>query len=232
MSLDAVFASLLLPPAIVDQLLAALLDTLFMVGVAGVIGTALGLPLGVFLATSRSGEIFSAPFVNTVLGAAVNATRSTPFIILVVAIIPFTRLVAGTSIGTSAAIVPLTIAATPFIARIVEGAVREVDPGLIEAARAMGATPLQIVRKVLVPEALPAVVLGLTLSIVSLIGHSAMVGAVGGGGLGDLGIRYGYQRFMPEVMLAVVVILIALVQLVQSAGDTLARRLDRRTRRE
>ena len=224
--------SLLLPAAIVDQLVISLIDTLYMVGVAGALGTALGLPLGVFLATSRSGEIFAAPIANTVLGAVVNATRSTPFIILVVAIIPFTRLVAGTSIGTSAAIVPLTIAATPFIARIVEGAVREVDPGLIEAARAMGATPLQVVRKVLVPEALPAIVLGLTLSLVSLIGHSAMVGAVGGGGLGDLGIRYGYQRFMPEVMLAVVVILIALVQFVQSFGDTLARRLDRRTRRE
>ncbi|NJL07234.1 MAG: ABC transporter permease [Methylacidiphilales bacterium] len=228
MSLD----SLLLPAAIVDQIVASLIDTLYMVGVAGALGTALGLPLGVFLATSRGGEIFAAPIANTVLGAVVNATRSTPFIILVVAIIPFTRLVAGTSIGTSAAIVPLTIAATPFIARIVEGAVREVDPGLIEAARAMGATPLQVVRKVLVPEALPAIVLGLTLSLVSLIGHSAMVGAVGGGGLGDLGIRYGYQRFMPEVMLAVVVILIALVQFVQSFGDTLARRLDRRTRRE
>ncbi|BBF93462.1 methionine ABC transporter permease [Blastochloris tepida] len=224
--------SLLLPAAIVDQIVASLIDTLYMVGVAGALGTALGLPLGVFLATSRGGEIFAAPVANTVLGAVVNATRSTPFIILVVAIIPFTRLVAGTSIGTSAAIVPLTIAATPFIARIVEGAVREVDPGLIEAARAMGATPLQVVRKVLVPEAMPAIVLGLTLSLVSLIGHSAMVGAVGGGGLGDLGIRYGYQRFMPEVMLAVVVILIALVQFVQSFGDTLARRLDRRTRRE
>ena len=128
----------------------------------------------------------------------VNATRSTPFIILVVAIIPFTRLIAGTSIGTNAAIVPLTVAATPFIARLIEGAIREVDQGLIEAARAFGATPLQIVRKVLIPEALPGIVLGLTLAVVSLLGFSAMVGAVGGGGLGDLGIRYGYQRFMPE----------------------------------
>jgi D-methionine transport system permease protein len=147
-----------------------------------------------------------------------------------VAIIPLTRWIAGSSIGTTAATVPLSIAATPFIARIVEGAVREVDQGLIEAAKSMGATPLQIVRKVLLPEALPGIVLGLTLALVSLIGFSAMVGAVGGGGLGDLGIRYGYQRFMPEVMAIVVAVLIALVQGVQSLGDRLARRVNRRKR--
>jgi D-methionine transport system permease protein len=217
-------------PEIISQLALALGQTLYMVGVSALIATAFGLPLGVFLATSGRGEIFAAPAANRVLGAVVNATRSTPFIILVVAIIPFTRLIAGTSIGTSAAIVPLTIAATPFIGRIVESGVREVDPGLVEAARAMGATPLQIVRKVLLPEALPSIVLGLTLSVVSLIGYSAMVGAVGGGGLGDLGIRYGYQRFMPEVMAAVVVVPIILVQSIQSVGDALARRLDRRGR--
>jgi D-methionine transport system permease protein len=218
-------------PEIINQLIYAVWQTLYMVGVSGAVGTLIGLPLGVFLATSRADEIFAAPAANRVLGAIVNATRSTPFIILVVAIIPFTRLVAGTSIGTSAAIVPLTVAAAPFIARIIESAIREVDPGLIEAARAMGATPLQIVRKVLIPEARPSIVLGLTLSAVSLISYSAMVGAVGGGGLGDLGIRYGYQRFMPEVMAAVVVLLIILVQSVQSAGDAIARRLDRRVRR-
>jgi D-methionine transport system permease protein len=220
-----------LPPVIVDQLILAGGQTLYMVGAAGFVGTAFGLPLGIFLATSGRGELFAAPLSNRVVGALVNATRSTPFIILVVAIIPFTRLVAGSSIGTSAAIVPLTVAAMPFIARIVESAIREVDPGLIEAARAMGARPGQIVRKVLLPEATPAIVLGLTLALVSLIGYSAMVGAVGGGGLGDLGIRYGYQRFMPEVMAAVVVVLIALVQIVQSSGDALARRLNRRIRR-
>ena len=206
----------------------ATLDTLFMVGIAAALGTLFGLPLGVLLATSGRGELFAAPILNRLIGAIVNATRSTPFIILVVAIIPFTRLVAGTSIGTSAAIVPLTVAATPFIARIIETAIREVDHGLIEAVRAMGATPLQIVRKVLIPEALPGIVLGLTLSVVSLLGYSAMVGAVGGGGLGDLGIRYGYQRFMPDVMAAVVVALIALVQSVQSIGDRLSRRLNKR----
>jgi D-methionine transport system permease protein len=205
-------------------------ETLYMVAVSAIIATIIGLPLGVYLATSGKGELFAAPWVNRVLGVIVNATRSTPFIILVVAIIPFTRLIAGTSIGTNAAIVPLTIAAAPFIARLIEGAIREVDQGLVEAARAFGASPLQIVLKVLIPEALPGIVLGLTLAIVSLLGFSAMVGAVGGGGLGDLGIRYGYQRFMPEMMLAVVVVLIVLVQAVQSIGDRLARHLNKRIR--
>ena len=213
---------------IIRAIAEATLDTLFMVAVAGGLGTLFGLPLGVFLATSGRGELFAAPTFNRLVGGIVNATRSTPFIILVVAIIPFTRLVAGTSIGTAAAIVPLTVAATPFIARIIESAIREVDHGLVEAARAMGATPLQIVRKVLIPEAKPAIVLGLTLSAVSLIGYSAMVGAVGGGGLGDLGIRYGYQRFMPDVMALVVAVLIVLVQSVQSIGDYLSRRLNKR----
>ncbi|MFT4014389.1 MAG: methionine ABC transporter permease [Paracoccus sp. (in: a-proteobacteria)] len=207
------------------------LQTLYMVFMSTLIGTLIGAPLGIFLATSRRGELLSAPVLNTVLGLAVNAARSTPFIILVVAIIPLTRLIAGTSIGTTAAIVPLTIAAAPFIARLIETAIREVDAGLIEAARAMGATPGQIVRKVLVPEAMPGIILGLTLAVVSLIGYSAMVGAVGGEGLGDLGIRYGYQRFMPEVMLAVVVILILLVQAVQSLGEWIAARFDKRAPR-
>jgi D-methionine transport system permease protein len=208
----------------------ALWQTLQMVALAGVIGTVIGLPIGVFLANSAKGEMFAAPTVNKVVGLIVNATRSTPFIILVVAIIPFTRLVAGTSIGTNAAIVPLTIATIPFVARLIEAAIREVDRGLIEAARAMGATRWQIVTKVLIAEAMPAIIMALTMTAVSLIGYSAMVGAVGGGGLGDLGIRYGYQRFMPEVMAAVVILLIVLVQVVQSIGDALARHFDKRHR--
>lgn len=219
-------------PELLNLIFAATLDTLLMVAVSAGLGTLIGLPLGVFLATSRQGELFAAPKTNGVLSLVVNATRSTPFIILVVAIVPFTRLVAGTSIGTTAAIVPLTVAAAPFIARIVEGAIREVDQGLVEAARAMGATPLQIVGKVLVPEARPGIVLGLTLAVVSLVGYSAMVGAVGGGGLGDLGIRYGYQRFMPDVMAIVVLVLIVLVQAAQSFGERLARRLNKRVRQE
>ncbi|QIB32889.1 methionine ABC transporter permease [Ancylobacter pratisalsi] len=219
-------------PELLRLILNSTLETLYMVGVATLIGTLLGLPLGIFLATSGQGELFAAPKLNGVLGVVVNATRSTPFIILVVAIIPFTRLIAGTSIGTTAAIVPLTIAATPFIARIVEAAIREVDYGLVEASLAMGATPLQIVRKVLIPEALPGLVLGITLAVVSLLSNSAMVGAVGGGGLGDLGIRYGYQRFMPEVMLVVVIVLIVLVQGFQTLGEYVARRVNRRLRRQ
>lgn len=219
------------PDMLFNLLLKALLQTLHMVAVAGVIGTLIGLPIGVFLATSGRGELFAAPAVNRVVGLVVNAARSTPFIILVVAIIPFTRFVTGTSIGTSAAIVPLTVATIPFVARLIEAAIREVDKGLIEAARAMGATPVQIVTKVLLAEARPGIALALTLTAVSLVGYSAMVGAVGGGGLGDLGIRYGYQRFMPDVMLAVVVVLIVLVQAIQSIGDALARRFDKRTRK-
>ena len=205
-------------------------QTLQMVVIAGLIGSLIGLPIGIFLATSGKGELFPAPIANRILGAIVNATRSTPFIILVVAIIPFTRFVTGTSIGTYAAIVPLTIATIPFFARLVEAAIREVDKGLIEAARAMGATPMQIVFKVLLAEARPSITLAITMTLVSLIGYSAMVGAVGGGGLGDLGIRYGYQRFMPEMMLAVVVVLIVLVQALQSLGDLIARHVNKRIR--
>lgn len=217
-------------PELIRLLVQATGDTLTMVALAASLGTLFGLPLGIFLATSRRGELLAAPIANAVLGFVVNATRSTPFIILVVAIIPFTRLIAGTSIGTLAATVPLTVAATPFLARLIEAAIREVDPGLVEAARAFGASPGQIIAKVLIPEALPGIVSGLTLAVVSLLGFSAMVGAVGGGGLGDLGIRYGYQRFRPEMMLAVVVVLVVLVQAVQTVGEGLARRLNRRIR--
>jgi D-methionine transport system permease protein len=217
-------------PEMFQLIASSTLDTLVMVGLSGLLGTLFGLPLGIFLATSRANELFAAPASNRILGLIVNATRSTPFIILVVAIVPLTRLIVGTSIGTRAAVVPLTIAAIPFIARVVEAAIREVDQGLVEAARAFGASPMQIVRKVLLPEALPALTLALTLTLVSLLGYSAMVGAVGGGGLGDLGIRYGYQRFMPEVMAAVVIVLIVLVQGVQTLGEMIARRLDKRSR--
>jgi D-methionine transport system permease protein len=216
--------------ALLEQLFDSLTDTLLMVGTASLVALLLGTALGVVLFATTERGLWRQPLVSRVLGALVNATRSTPFIILMVAIIPFTRLIAGTSIGSGAAIVPLTIASAPFIARLVEGAIREVDSGLIETASSFGATPLQVVLKVLIPEALPGLVLALTLAVVSLLGYSAMVGAVGGGGLGDLGIRYGYQRFMPDMMLAVVVVLIALVQSVQTVGDYVARRVNRRLR--
>ncbi|WP_300295517.1 methionine ABC transporter permease [Ferrovibrio sp.] len=214
--------------ALIELLFDGLLETLVMVGVSGGIGAAFGIPLGVVLILTDRGGILQNVPLNRALGLIVNAARSTPFIILMVAVIPFTRLVVGTSIGTLAAVVPLTIAAIPFIARLVETALREVPAGLIEAAEAMGATPLQIVTKVLLPEALPGIIAGLTITLVSLIGYSAMAGAVGGGGLGDIGIRYGYQRFLPEVMLAVVAVLIVFVQGVQSLGDRLVRRLSHR----
>jgi len=212
----------------IELLLDALWETLFMVAVSGGIAGLIGVPLGIVLVVTGRGHILEHPLFNKTLGGIVNATRSTPFIILLVAIIPLTRLIVGTSIGTAAAIVPLTLAAIPFVARQAETSLREVDPGLIEAAQAMGASPLQIVTKVLLAEAWPSLIGGLTITIVSLIGYSAMAGAVGGGGLGDLGIRYGYQRFQPEVMAAVVAVLIVLVQGVQSLGDLLARKLNKR----
>ena len=215
-------------PAMLDLFASSLWETLIMVGISGLAGGLLGVPLGVFLRLTDHGGVLQNGPVNKLVGWLVNAVRSTPFIILLVAIIPFTRLITGSSIGTAAAVVPLTIAAAPFVARLVEAALREVDHGLVEAAQAMGATTSQIVWKVLLPEALPGIVAGLTITFVSLTGYSAMAGAIGGGGLGDLGIRYGYQRFLPEIMLAVVLVLIFFVQAVQSLGDWMVRRLSRR----
>ena len=211
-----------------DLFLPAFWETLAMVGVSGGIGALFGVPLGVLLYLTTTGGVLSAPVLNRVAGLVVNAVRSVPFIILLVAVIPFTRLLAGSSIGTAAAIVPLTIAAIPFVARLVETALREVDRGLIEAAQSMGATTGQLVYKVLLPEAMPGILAGLTITFVSLVGYSAMAGTIGGGGLGDLGIRYGYQRYESDIMLAVVVILIVFVQAVQSTGDWLVRRLSHR----
>ena len=195
------------------------LETIIMVAISGGIGALAGIPLGILLFVTDRKSFLPMPGFNAVLGTVINALRSVPFIILLVAIIPFTRLIVGSSIGTAAAIVPLTLSVAPFIARIVETSLREVDKGLVEAAQSMGATNMQIITKVLLPEAMPGIVAGLTISIISLIGYSAMAGAVGGGGLGDLGIRYGYQRFMPEVMWTVVIVLIILVQGIQSFGD-------------
>ena len=215
-------------PAMLDLFVSSLWETLIMVGISGLVGGLLGVPLGVFLRLTDDGGVLENGPLNKIVGWVVNAVRSTPFIILLVAIIPFTRLITGSSIGTAAAVVPLTIAAAPFVARLVEASLREVDHGLIEAAQAMGATTSQIVWKVLLPEALPGIVAGLTISFVSLTGYSAMAGAIGGGGLGDLGIRYGYQRFLPEIMLAVVLVLIFFVQAVQSLGDWAVRKLSHR----
>jgi D-methionine transport system permease protein len=215
-------------PQLIDLLITSLGETLLLVGVPGLIAVLIGIPLGVVLVVTARGAMLENLAVNRVLGAIVNITRSVPFIILMVAIIPFTRLIAQTSIGTAAAIVPLSVAAIPFMARIAENAMREVDAGLLTAARAMGASPFQIIVKVLLPESLPGLVAATIVTIISLIGYSAMAGAIGGGGLGDVGIRYGYQRFQPEVMLAVVVVLVVLVQVVQGLGDWLVRRMSHR----
>ena len=217
-----------LTPAMRDLLLEAFWQTLVMVGASAAVAVLFGLPIALLLVATAPGGLAPNAAVNRPLGLVVNAVRSTPFIILMVAIVPFTRAVAGTSIGTGGAIVPLALAATAFLARLFENALREVDPGVVDAARAMGATRLQVLGKVLVPEALPGLVAAVTVALVSLVGFSAMAGAIGGGGLGDLGIRFGYQRFMPEVMATVVAVLIVFVQALQSFGDWLARRLSRR----
>lgn len=213
---------------IIPLLSKALGETVYMVVVSMLIASAIGVPLGVLLHTTAKGQILENVIINQTIGSIVNAVRSIPFIILMVAIIPLTRLLVGSAIGTTAAIVPLVIASIPFIGRQVETSLKEVPAGLVEAAQSMGATPFQIISRVLLPEAMPGIVSQLTTVIIALVGESAMAGAIGGGGLGDLAIRYGYQRFRPEVMLATVVVLIVLVQLVQFIGNTLAKRLDKR----
>lgn len=206
----------------------ALGETVYMVVVSMIVASLIGIPLGVLLATTAKGQILECMPLNRAIGAVVNALRSIPFIILMVAIIPFTRFIVGTSIGTTAAMVPLVLASIPFIGRQVETSLREVPAGLVEAALSMGATPYQIVRRVLLPESMPSIVAQLTTVIIALVGESAMAGAIGGGGLGDLAIRYGYQRFRPDIMIATVVILIVLVQIVQFLGNRLANGLNKK----
>lgn len=214
---------------LLDRLWQGLLDTLLMVGVSSLLALLAGIPLAVFLVTSSKGGIFEAPRLNRVLSVIVNLFRSIPFLILMVALIPFTRLIVGTTYGVWAAVVPLTIAATPFFARIAEVSLREVDHGLIEAAQAMGCRRWHIVWHVLLPEALPGIVGGFTITLVTMINSSAMAGAIGAGGLGDLAYRYGYQRFDSQVMLTVIIALVILVSLIQFSGDRLAKRLNHRT---
>ena len=213
---------------IIQLLIKALGETVYMVAVSMALASIIGVPLGVLLHTTDKGQILENFPLNQTIGSIVNAIRSIPFIILMVAIIPLTRFIVGSAIGTTAAIVPLVIASIPFIGRQVETSLKEVPAGLVEAALSMGATPAQIIMKVLLPEAMPSIVSQLTTVIIALVGESAMAGAIGGGGLGDLAIRYGYQRFRPEVMLATVVILIVMVQLIQFLGNTLAKRLNKR----
>lgn len=207
----------------IDRYGKALADTLAMVSASAGIALLAGIPLAVLLIVTAPGGFLESPRVNRAVGSVVNGFRATPFIVLLVALIPFTRLVTGTTIGVWAAIVPLAISATPFFARIAEVSLREVDPGLVEAAQAIGCTKWDIVRHVYLPEALPGIIGGFTITLVALISSSAMAGAVGAGGLGDLAIRYGYQRFDTQVMLIVIAVLIALVTIVQTTGDRLVR---------
>lgn len=206
----------------------ATIETLIMVFFSGLFSLVLGLPLGIILfITSKEevGGLIHLPLLNKILGRVVNTLRSFPFIILMIVLFPISRFIVGTSIGTIATIVPLSLAASPFVARIIENALREVNPGVVMAARSMGSTNLQIIFKVLLAEALPSLVNGLTLTIINLIGYSAMAGAIGGGGLGDVAIRYGYQRFRTDVMIASVIVIIVLVELVQFIGNTISNSL-------
>lgn len=222
-------SSLLANPAITTALWPALAETLLMVGISGLATAAIGLPLGVVLFVTQPGGLAGNRVANFLLGGVVvNITRSVPYAILMLSLIPFTRLVVGTSIGPIAASVSLTIACAPFFARLVEASLRDVHPGKLDAAHAMGSTRFQTVRKVLLPEAAPSLVSNVTTTVVALIGYSAMAGLIGGGGLGRLAYNYGYQRFQPEVMIVILLILLLLVQFVQLAGDAVVRRIDHR----
>ena len=201
------------------------LQTLEMVLFSTLFSMVIGFPLGVLLYSTNSMGITPRPILNQVLSRIVNVLRSFPFIILMILLFPLSRLILGTSIGTTATIIPLSIAAAPFVARLVETALLEVDPGMIQAARAMGSTNSQIIYKVLIPESMPSLVSGITLTIINLIGYSAMAGTIGGGGLGDLAIRYGYQRFRPDVMAASVVVIIVMVEVIQFIGTRIATRM-------
>ena len=208
----------------------ALWETLYMVAVSTVVSYAIGLPLGLLLVVSDKNGIRPIPVLNTVLGVIVNILRSIPFLILGVMISPLTRAITGSSIGTAAMIVPLTVAAAPYVARMVESSIKEVPFGVIEAAQSMGASPWQIVWKVLVPEAKPSLMVGAAISVVTILGYSAMSGFIGGGGLGTVAVNYGYNRYNFGIMLVAVIIIVVVVQIFQEVGLRLAKKLDKRNR--
>lgn len=202
-----------------------LFETFYMVFASTLFSVIFGMPLGIITAISEEGSIWERKLLNRILNGLINITRSFPFIILMIAVFPLTKLIVGKRIGTTAAIVPLTIAAIPFVARLVETAIKEINPGIIEAALSMGADVKQIVFRVMIPEALPSIASGITLTIINLIGYSAMAGAIGGGGLGSLAIRYGYQGFQEDVMIGTVIVLILIVQIIQDIGTRIYRKL-------
>ncbi len=212
----------------IDLVTQATGETLIMVFFSTIFSVMIGLPLGVVLHVTgdeSTGGIHPIPWLNGILSRVVNIFRSFPFIILIIILMPLSRLIIGTSIGTTATIVPLSIAAAPFVARIVESALKEIDSGVLQAAKAMGSTNWQLILKVMLPEAFPSLVSGLTLTIINLIGYSAMAGALGGGGLGDLAIRYGYQRFMPSYLVAAVIVTLLLVEVIQLIGNRIVNRM-------
>ncbi len=224
-------SALLADKALQKLIMTATGQTLYMVGLSLAMALAVGVPLGVLLVVTAPGHILPRQQLNAILSSIVNTGRSIPFVILLFLLMPITKLLVGVSIGTRGAIFPLAVAAVPFVARVVENSLREIEPGVIEAAESMGASPLQIIAKVLLPEAWPALLLGFTLTAINLVGYSAMAGAIGGGGLGDIAIRYGYQRFRNDVLLETVVILIVLVQVTQSVGNSLALKASKGQRR-
>ncbi|MCQ2412744.1 MAG: ABC transporter permease [Sphaerochaetaceae bacterium] len=212
-------------PQIIRLIWQSTLETLTMVAFSTIFSMILGLPLGILLCVTSpysQGGIKPRPILNEIIGRIVNILRSFPFLILMIVLFPLARIIVGTTIGTKATIVPLSIAAAPFVARIIESSLKEVDPGVVQAARTMGSTNSQIIFKVLLPEAMPSLVSGITLTIINLIGYSAMAGAIGGGGLGDLAIRYGFQRFRTDVMFVAVVIILILVEIIQFTGNKIS----------
>ncbi len=211
-----------------NLILPSLTETLYMVFFSAIFSILLGFPLGILLVVSEKGSIWEKPLLNNILNSIINLLRSFPFLILMILLFPLSKLLIGKTIGTTATIVPLSIAAAPFVARVMESSLKEVDRGVIELSLSMGATTPQIITKVLLPEALPSIIHGITLTIINLIGYSAMAGSIGGGGLGDLAIRFGLYRFQTDVMVASVIVIVILVQFVQFIGNTLARVLNKK----
>lgn len=213
---------------IAELVLPSLMETLYMVSLSTIFSILLGFPLGILLVVTEKGSIWEKPLLNSILNSIINLLRSFPFLILMILLFPLSKLLIGKSIGTTATIVPLSIAAAPFVARVMESSLKEVDRGVIELSLSMGATTPQIINRVLLPEALPSIIHGVTLTIINLIGYSAMAGSIGGGGLGDLAIRFGLYRFQRDVMVASVIVIVILVQSVQFIGNTLARLVNKK----
>jgi D-methionine transport system permease protein len=213
-----------------DMLGKGTIDTLYMTVLATAFAYLFGLPLGVILVITDKKHILPNPKLNSILGWIINVTRSVPFIILLIAIIPFTRFVVGTTIGPTASVVPLVVGAIPFVARMVETSLKEADRGMIEAAQSIGASPREIIGKVMIPETMPSLILGLSITTITLVGYSAMAGAVGGGGLGDIAIRYGYYRYQKDLMILTILLLILIVQVIQSTGNFLSRKIDKKNK--